>query len=86
MGYEIREKSMNDLEDTLYGISDRNDRDFRTQRRALHEMYGGVNIPIYEKLFDYLRGTLGISCHSEAKELGEEEERQVVEFLSEMAG
>jgi len=45
-----------------------------------------MNIPIYEKLFDYLRGTLRISCDAEVKELGEEEKRQVVEFLSEMAG
>jgi len=86
MGYEIREMSMNDLEDILYELSERNDRDFRTLRRALHKMYGGVNIPIYEKLFDYLRGTLGISCDAEAKELEEAAKRQVVEFLSEMAG
>ena len=86
MGYEIREIGMDDLEDILFEVSDRNDRDFSTLRRALHEMYGGVNIPIYEKLFDYLRGTLGVSCDADAKELGDEEKRQIIEFLSEMAG
>ena len=86
MGYEIREMSMNDLEDILHEVSNRNDKDFRTLRRALHQMYGGVNIPVYETFFDYLRQTLGISCDSEVKELEEEEKRQVVEFLSEMAG
>jgi len=86
MGYEIREMSLSDLDDILYETSDSNDRNFRTLRRALHDMYGGVNIPIYEKLFDYLRETLGISCDAEVKELGEEEKRQVVAFMSEMAG
>lgn len=86
MSYEIKEMSIDDLEDILYEVSDRNDRDFRTLRRALHAMYGGVNIPIYEKLFGYLRETLGINCDTEVKALGEEEKRKVAEFMSEMAG
>ena len=85
MAYEIKEMSMEDLEEILYSVDDQNDRDFRTFKRSLHEMYGGVNIPIYNFLFEHLR-SMGIDNDSDLCQMTDSEKTMIIQYLSEMAG